>query len=141
MNKRTREIVYNKYNGRCAYCGDKIEIKDMQVDHVVPKRLGGLDEVTNYNPSCRLCNHYKRATELEVWRKYFLGEIVKRLRKFYIFKVAEKYGMIEVREWDGKFYFEKEPSTENGVDITKEYAEKQIKEYKEFLDNEYSLVR
>ena len=26
MNKIIRELVYNKYNGRCAYCGCKIDI-------------------------------------------------------------------------------------------------------------------
>lgn len=79
----------------------------MQIDHIFPKRLGGTDDIENLNPSCETCNHYKRATKLEVWRKYFLGEIIKRLRKVYIFKVAERYGMVQVKEWDGKFYFEK----------------------------------
>ena len=37
ISKKTREIVYNKYNGHCAYCGCEIEMKDMQVDHIVPK--------------------------------------------------------------------------------------------------------
>ena len=39
ISKKTREIVYNKYNGHCAYCGCEIEMKDMQVDHIVPKYL------------------------------------------------------------------------------------------------------
>lgn len=25
----------------------------------------------------------------------------------FIFRLAEKYGMVEVKEWDGKFYYEK----------------------------------
>ena len=28
MNKKTREAVYQKYNGHCAYCGKEIEYKD-----------------------------------------------------------------------------------------------------------------
>ena len=28
ISKKTREIVYNKYNGHCAYCGCEIEMKD-----------------------------------------------------------------------------------------------------------------
>ena len=31
--KATREAVYRKYNGHCAYCGCELEYKDMQVDH------------------------------------------------------------------------------------------------------------
>lgn len=33
--KKIREQVYKKYNGHCAYCGCKLEYKDMQVDHVI----------------------------------------------------------------------------------------------------------
>ncbi len=51
MTKQIREQVYQKYNGRCAYCGHEIAIKDMQVDHIIPKRLGGADSFENYNPS------------------------------------------------------------------------------------------
>ena len=107
MTKKTRELVYQKYNGRCAYCGHEIAIEDMQVDHIIPQRLGGTDSLENYNPSCRICNHYKRATRLEPWRNYFLGELISRIKKIYIVKVAERYGMITFNEWDKKFYFER----------------------------------
>lgn len=30
MNKELRQVVYDKYDGCCAYCGDEIEFKDMQ---------------------------------------------------------------------------------------------------------------
>ena len=33
---RVRRLVYNKFDGRCAYCGQPIEFKDMQVDHIKP---------------------------------------------------------------------------------------------------------
>lgn len=107
MNKSTRLKVYEKFGGRCAYCGKQIELKEMQVDHIVPLRLGGADSFENYNPACRLCNHYKRATSLDVWRSVFLGGLIKRIRNIYIVKVAERYGMITFHEWDRKFYFEK----------------------------------
>lgn len=107
MTKRIREQVYQKYNGRCAYCGHEITLKEMQVDHIIPQRLGGADSLDNYNPSCRICNHYKRATRLETWRTVFLGELIKRIKQIYIVKVAERYGMITFHEWDNKFYFEK----------------------------------
>ena len=32
MTKAIREKVYQKYNGRCAYCGYKITLKEIQVD-------------------------------------------------------------------------------------------------------------
>ena len=105
--KIDRQKVYDKYNGHCAYCGKAITIKDMQVDHILSKRNGGTDDITNLNPSCRMCNHYKRAADNETFRNDLLGELIKRLMKIYIFRVALDYGMITINNWDKKFYFEK----------------------------------
>lgn len=40
FSRKTREAVYAKYDGHCAYCGRAIDIKDMQVDHFLPLRAG-----------------------------------------------------------------------------------------------------
>ena len=112
-----RQKVYDKYNGHCAYCGKAIAIKDMQVDHILPKRNGGKDDLDNLNPSCRLCNHYKRAYSIECFRDFALGGLIKRLMKVYIFRVALDYGMITINGWDNKFYFEK-----NGTDKERQEA-------------------
>ena len=108
MAKRNdiREKVYEKYGGRCAYCGTPIDIKDMQIDHREPKACGGKDAIENYEPSCRLCNHYKRANSVETFRMWLLGGIVDRLRKDYIFRVAERFGIVKVCGWKYKFFFE-----------------------------------
>jgi len=111
MTKAERLQVYNKYGGHCAYCGKAIEFKDMQVDHIEPKRMyyaypEGADRIENLNPSCRRCNHYKRAHDLEVFR-IILKTLHKRVQEQYICKVAEDYGIIKIEPWDGKFYFEK----------------------------------
>lgn len=106
--KIDREAVYKKYGGKCAYCGRDLDLKKMQVDHIVPVRDGGTNERDNLNPSCRICNHYKRGDSLEFFRQWKLGKIIDRLSKIYIFRVAVQYGMIETKEWDKKFYYEKE---------------------------------
>lgn len=105
--KIDRKAVWQKYGGRCAYCGCEITIKEMQVDHVKPKRIGGSNDMDNLNPSCRLCNHYKRAMSLEEFRTWTLDGLASRLRKIYIVRVAEKYGIITINNYDKKFYFEK----------------------------------
>ena len=121
MMKIDRQKVYDKYNGHCAYCGKAIAIKDMQVDHILPKRNGGKDHIDNLNPSCRLCNHYKRAADIETLRNWLLGGLIERLMKIYIFRVALDYGMITINGWDKKFYYEK-----NGTDQERQkiHAEK-----------------
>jgi hypothetical protein len=114
MEKIDRQAVYDKYDGHCAYCGCKLEsIKDMQVDHILPQRNGGKNELDNLNPSCRLCNHYKRGNDLESFRTFSLGGLIERLKKIYIFRVALKYGMIDIKNWDGKFYFERKQDETN----------------------------
>jgi len=109
MNKKKRMEVYEKYGGRCAYCGKEIKYKDMQVDHIVPQRLycdkQEADCIDNLNPSCRRCNHYKRARSIERFRELIIT-LHKRIKEQYICKVAEDFGVITVKPWDGKFYFE-----------------------------------
>lgn len=106
MTKAKRLEVYNKHQGHCAYCGKAIQYTDMQVDHVQAKCNGGTDTIDNLMPSCRSCNHYKRSSGIETFRK-MLKTLHERTQKIYINKVAEDYGVIKVEPWDGKFYFEK----------------------------------
>ena len=110
INKVKREAVYKKYDGHCAYCGREIEYKDMQVDHFKPLRAwsiddAGTDDLSNLMPSCRMCNHYKRANSLETFRRY-IEEIPRKLKENYIYKVGLIYGNVSDIEKPIKFYFE-----------------------------------
>ena len=113
MTQQIRLQVYNKYGGRCAYCGRKIELKDMQVDHIWPQHMMKLIDaekmngIENLNPSCYRCNHYKRGESLEHFRQ-LMKTLHERVKKIYICKVAEDYGIIKVEPWNGRFYYEKE---------------------------------
>jgi len=110
MNKKTRETVYGKYNGHCAYCGKELTMGTMQVDHIDPKRRYAdqkiADRIENLNPSCSRCNHYKRSGDIEYLRKMLLN-MQDKVIGTYLGKVAVDYGMVEWNGWDGKFYFEK----------------------------------
>ena len=104
--KKVREKVYQMYNGRCAYCGTEIAYKDMQVDHATPLRIGGADDITNFMPACRSCNHYKATFDIEGFRNY-LSNIHKRLvRDSVPYQVAERFGIVKHVSDDVKFYFE-----------------------------------
>ena len=106
MNKSVRRAVHGKYAARCAYCGKKIEYEDMQIDHIAPKGRGGTDEISNLNPACRRCNFYKSTLTMEKFRSR-IKTLHERVMKNYTSKVAEDYGIITVKSWDGRFYFEK----------------------------------
>ena len=115
MTKKQRLEIYNKFNGHCAYCGKKIEYKDMQVDHFIPQRrakrgrnklsVEEIEDPNNLYPSCRRCNHYKRAHNIETFRRY-IEEIPQKLANEYIYKVGADYGLVEYHAGKIKFYFE-----------------------------------
>ena len=107
-----RQAVYNKYSGRCAYCGREIEFKQMQVDHMVPKASGGTDEIENLMPACRLCNHYKRANSLEWFRHSIEAIPIKLARDQYIYRVGIAYGFYSECKRRILFHFEREEIVE-----------------------------
>ena len=115
--KKLRMKVWLKYNKRCAYCGKILEYKDMQIDHMTPKyeydmyshpkiSLSELNGFDNLMPSCRRCNHYKRKCDLEGFR-HLMKTLHERIKDQYISKVAIDYGIMEIKSFNGKFYFEK----------------------------------
>lgn len=54
-----KQKIFEKYGGRCAYCGCALSIKKMTVDHIIPKAGSGGDGINNLNPSCKPCNTLK----------------------------------------------------------------------------------
>ena len=124
-SKKQRLIIFNKYGGRCAYCGNPITLKDFQVDHYFPKRCNNYyrkqlrlsyidpkerfnaEDISNKMPSCKTCNHYKHSEWPESWR-VTMKTLHTRIKKHYINRVAMAYGIIpDVVPFDGIFYFEK----------------------------------
>ena len=106
MKKELREKIWRKYDCKCAYCGEDLKYKEMQVDHIEAKCLGGKDDIENYNPSCRQCNFYKGTFSLDGFKKQ-LATINERIQKPFIVRLAMKYGLISFKPFDGKFYYEK----------------------------------
>ena len=105
MKKELREKVWKKFGKHCAYCGCKLEYKDMQVDHLVPKALCGTDDYDNLMPSCRLCNYHKNTYLIEHYRKQLLLKI-DRVKNSNV-RLLEQYGIIEFNREPVVFYFEK----------------------------------
>ena len=87
ISKKIRQQVYDKYNGRCAYCGCQLEYKDMQVDHMDPVYRSEYygeetdNSIDNYMPSCRACNFYKGVYPLEQFRDNIQHSLIKKLRR------------------------------------------------------------
>lgn len=108
LTKAERQKVYEKYDGHCAYCGCKLDIHEMQVDHIKSVWQDGENTMENYNPSCRMCNFYKSTNSLE-WFRRDIGEITARLKKRqFIYRMALQYGLVQETNYPVKFYFERE---------------------------------
>ena len=114
VSKKNRELIFIKYNGKCAYCGTDL-VKGWNVDHIKPQIFGGTNDLDNLNPSCKDCNNYKCHTDLEGYRNQLNKMLNEKLE--YLFKsktkmqVAMNMGSIKHNFWDGLFYFERVDSS------------------------------
>jgi len=132
--KEKRELIYNKYDGRCAYCGELLE-KGWHIDELEPVKRGWeyiKDEtgakiwdieklryktkstimyperfnIENQMPSCPSCNINKHSGSLEEFRKLIEG-FMKHLNEINTqYKIAKRYGLVIEDIKPVVFYFE-----------------------------------
>jgi|SRR3990167_5909941 len=125
--KQIRELIFNKYGGRCAYCGVKLE-KGWHVDEIEPVRRLYHDEydhdrkkyirkivghrhpenlnVDNQNPACASCNINKHSDSLEEFRGLIEGFMYHLNNHSTQYKIAKRYGLVVETNKPVKFYFE-----------------------------------
>ena len=103
-----RQQIYEKFGGRCAYCGCKITIKEMQADHVIPLHLGGADDISNLYPACRACNHYKSTYNVEKFRAVIQRAPAVLLTSSATYRSLVRFGLIKHPDnRTVQFYFER----------------------------------
>ena len=64
--KLTRRNIYLRDRSTCQYCGRSFREQELNLDHVVPRRLGGTTTWTNIVCSCVECNLRKGEKTLEM---------------------------------------------------------------------------
>lgn len=124
MKKSERIIIFNKYDGHCAYCGCQLQ-KSWHADHIEPivrdfkwnkdKRRfeqTGIckypenEVLENYNPACPSCNIQKNSYSVEQFRSN-IKQFVDSLNQYNTqYKFAKKFGLVEETDINVKFYFE-----------------------------------
>jgi len=75
-----RERLWNETSGHCAYCGHPVSLEEMEVDHIVPKSMGGSNGFNNLVCTCHHCNAEKGPDLLE---EYLMDWSEKRLRRYH----------------------------------------------------------
>lgn len=124
MTKKDRQIVFDKYGGKCAYCGCEL-VKGWHADHIEPivrdskwnRDKGRFEQIgicrkpenetlENYNPACASCNIQKNSFTVEQFRsniKQFLNSLNQYSTQY---KFAKRYGLVTETDIEVKFYFE-----------------------------------
>lgn len=70
-------------NYQCQYCGKRILMDSMELDHLVPFSRGGNDSSINLVSSCRTCNRNKGSLLLsETMIKKFQEDIIQRTKTY-----------------------------------------------------------
>jgi 5-methylcytosine-specific restriction endonuclease McrA len=125
MKKKERELIFNKYGGKCAYCSCDLE-KGWHTDHIEPivrdfdwnrdkgryEAIGTCrnpenETLENYNPSCPSCNIQKNSFTIEQFRDN-IKQFIQSLNQYSTqYKFAKRYGLISENEIKVEFYFEK----------------------------------
>ena len=132
ISKKTRQLVWNKSNGVCWYCGSQLPEKGWHVDHfhpvhrkseIVPVherknihqtevRFTGemqhedLDTLDNMVPSCAPCNLFKSVFPVEEFRKELEKQVERGRKSSVNFRTAERFGQIVVKTTPIVFWFE-----------------------------------
>ena len=124
LNKTDRLIVFDKYGGKCAYCGCDLE-KGWHVDHIEPIKRNYYynrhkrkwmsrgscenpnDDMSNFNPSCPSCNRMKSSFTLKQFRE-LIGGFINSLNSYHPqYRFVKKYGLVEETNKPVVFYYEK----------------------------------
>lgn len=74
VNPGKRRIGHTGVWYRCVKCRGWFRKKDIDIDHRIPKRLGGTDDLCNLQPMCYHCNRSKNAN---VTAGDFVGTLVR----------------------------------------------------------------
>ncbi len=88
--KFTRNNLFERDKNTCQYCGVKLDRKDLNIDHVVPRQRGGRTTWSNVVCSCVPCNRRKGSRTPEEARMTLIRPPRKpRWRPFIEFKFSK----------------------------------------------------
>jgi 5-methylcytosine-specific restriction endonuclease McrA len=75
INDELKQAIRERAKYVCEYCHspERLSANRFTVDHVIPKSLGGSDQLTNLALACRRCNERRYNFVALVVRKTFMS--------------------------------------------------------------------
>jgi hypothetical protein len=138
LSKKQRLLVFNKSGGKCWYCGCNLPEKGWHADHIEPvyrgfdmvknernnksshvARFNGdmqrpqNDKIENIAPACAACNLFKSTFSIEGLRDELNEQVERGLKYNCNFRMAVKYGLVEITNKPVLFWFEENNMTAN----------------------------
>ena len=69
------ELVYANFESVCFLGGEYIPEGERTVEHIIPRSLGGTDDLENCRPACKTHNSSRGNRPLEEWRATNTNEL------------------------------------------------------------------
>ena len=67
---RRRRTLWERDAGLCGFCGDPVDLLEMDLDHIIPKADGGSNDDSNLRVAHRLCNRLAGARTSSTHRRF-----------------------------------------------------------------------
>lgn len=90
-----------KFNNKCVKCGST---EDLSIDHIVPKWLGGSDNIENLQIMCRTCN-WKKGHTPPLWYRlkhlftnFWYNQYIKLEAKLFSFNENNQAGLQSLKD-------------------------------------------
>ncbi len=86
VHEYIKNIIYDRQNDKCNLCLGKLGV-NRTIDHIVPRSIGGFDNITNYQALCSVCNKWKTYNFDYIIRNYAKNKvyvninIIKKMQK------------------------------------------------------------
>ena len=68
---KDKRLLFDEQKHKCVYCGHQYRYDELQMEHMIPKTLGGPDNIRNCQLACSSCNKAKGTmTDIQFRKKH-----------------------------------------------------------------------